>query len=179
MQRLHQDDLVGHVLEREGWDVVCFPAIAEANEEHVVETPFGTAHFKRSAGDLLHPERESKEILEQMRRAIGEYPFAGQYQQAPAPLGGGMIKEQWFKRYGANELPDKFDQLIQSWDSRLGNVGLIGRSKIGADPHEPVRAHKRKRPGNRGARKKIQVVRASGSDLSRLDLQDLRRHAFV
>jgi hypothetical protein len=117
MQRLHQDDLVGHVREQEGWEVVCFPAIAEADEEHVIESPFGPVRFRRRVGDLLHPERESREILEQMRRAIGEYPFAGQYQQAPAPLGGGMIKEQWFQRYGPNELPDSFDQVIQSWDT--------------------------------------------------------------
>ena len=31
MQRLHEDDLVGHVLRREGWDVLSFPAIAETD----------------------------------------------------------------------------------------------------------------------------------------------------
>jgi hypothetical protein len=29
MQRLHQDDFVGHVLAQEGWEVLSFPAIAE------------------------------------------------------------------------------------------------------------------------------------------------------
>jgi hypothetical protein len=29
MQRLHEDDLVGHVLEQEEWEVVSFPAIAD------------------------------------------------------------------------------------------------------------------------------------------------------
>jgi hypothetical protein len=28
MQRLHEDDLVGHVLKQEGWEIVSFPAIA-------------------------------------------------------------------------------------------------------------------------------------------------------
>src|SRR5215467_2892797 len=32
MQRLHEDDLVGHVLTQEAWEGVCFPAIAEAGE---------------------------------------------------------------------------------------------------------------------------------------------------
>jgi hypothetical protein len=41
MQRLHEDDLVGHVLKREGWEVLSFPAIAETDEVHVVETAFG------------------------------------------------------------------------------------------------------------------------------------------
>ena len=36
MQRLHQDDLVGHVLGKEDWDVLSFPAIAERDETHVI-----------------------------------------------------------------------------------------------------------------------------------------------
>jgi hypothetical protein len=41
MQRLHEDDLVGHVLKQEGWQLLSFPAIAETDEEHVVDTVFG------------------------------------------------------------------------------------------------------------------------------------------
>jgi hypothetical protein len=32
MQRLHEDDLVGHVLTQEPWEVISFPAIAEEDE---------------------------------------------------------------------------------------------------------------------------------------------------
>ena len=28
-----------------------------------------------------------------------------------------MVKAAWFKNYAANELPDKFDQVVQSWDT--------------------------------------------------------------
>ena len=38
MQRLHEDDLVGHVLGQEPWEVVSFPAIAEAEEVHEIAT---------------------------------------------------------------------------------------------------------------------------------------------
>ena len=117
MQRLHEDDLVGHVLEQEGWDVVSFPAIAEANERHVIETPFGLKEFFRRAGEALHPDRESQETLAQIRATIGEYNFAGQYQQSPAPAGGGMVKEAWFRRYRPEDLPASFDQVVQSWDT--------------------------------------------------------------
>src|SRR6266576_1768530 len=41
MQRLHEDDLVGHVLAQEGWEVLSFPAIAEADEVHEIETIWG------------------------------------------------------------------------------------------------------------------------------------------
>jgi len=88
MQRLHEDDLVGHVLGQEPWEVVSFPAIAEHDESFVVQTPFGECHYRRLTGEALHPARESLATLGQIRRTLGEYSFAGQYQQAPAPLGG-------------------------------------------------------------------------------------------
>jgi predicted phage terminase large subunit-like protein len=117
MQRLHEDDLVGHVLKQEGWEVVSFPAIAEKEEEFDIETPYGIRHYRRRPGDLLHPERESRDTLETISRALGQYNFASQYQQAPAPLGGGMVKTAWFKSYAPNEIPEHFDQIVQSWDT--------------------------------------------------------------
>jgi len=69
------------------------------------------------ARPCLHPEREPLEMLEQISRTIGEYNFAGQYQQAPAPQGGGMVKAAWFRTYAANERPEEFDRIVQSWDT--------------------------------------------------------------
>jgi len=117
MQRLHEDDLVGHVLKQEGWEIASFPAIAEIDEEHIVKTPFGRQIFIRRTGGALHPERESLETLNRIRATIGEYNFAGQYQQTPAPAGGGMVKEAWFRRYHTDERPASFDQIVQSWDT--------------------------------------------------------------
>jgi predicted phage terminase large subunit-like protein len=117
MQRLHEDDLVGHVLRQEGWEVVSFPAIAEVDESHEFETVYGRFRHQRTVGDILHPEREPREVLDVLRRSMGEYNFAGQYQQSPAPLGGGMVKEEWFKRYSNRDLPKSFDKIIQSWDT--------------------------------------------------------------
>lgn len=117
MQRLHEDDLVGHVLQQEKWEVVSFPAIAERDEKIIIETALGTMSVHRRVGAVLHPERESQADLDQIRTTLGPYHFSGQYQQAPAPRGGGMVKEAWFKRYGPNDLPDRFDRVIQSWDT--------------------------------------------------------------
>ena len=57
MQRLHQDDLAGHVLEQEDWEVLVFPAIAECDEVHEIISPLGRRLFEREVGDILHPER--------------------------------------------------------------------------------------------------------------------------
>jgi predicted phage terminase large subunit-like protein len=116
MQRLHEDDLVGHVLKREGWEIVSFPAIAEIDEIHAIEPRLGPRTFMRKVGEALHPERESLETLGGIRATIGEANFAGQYQQVPAPAGGGMIKAAWFRRYSRDDAP-RFDRVIQSWDT--------------------------------------------------------------
>ena len=117
MQRLHEDDLVGHVLAQEKWDVLSFPAIAERDESFLIHTPWGSRRHTRRVGDLLHPERESSETLARLRQTVGEYNFAGQYQQAPSPLGGGMVKQEWFKRHETSLVPDSYEQIIQSWDT--------------------------------------------------------------
>src|SRR6516225_724882 len=117
MQRLHEDDLVGHVLGQEPWQVVSFPAIAEADEVHAIDTIWGPRCFTRRSGEALHPAREPLFVLENIRRTIGEYNFAGQYQQSPAPLGGGLVKVEWFKRYDEKQQPDSFDRIVQSWDT--------------------------------------------------------------
>jgi hypothetical protein len=91
--------------------------VAEIHEEHIVKTPFGRQTFIRRTGAALHPQRESLETLKRIRATIGEYNFAGQYQQTPAPAGGGMVKEAWFSRFSPDERPASFDQIIQSWDT--------------------------------------------------------------
>src|SRR6201987_3035736 len=117
MHRLHEDDLAGHVQAQEPWEVLRYPAIAEEDETHLIEGALETRCVIRRRGEALHPEREPLEMLAQIRKTIGEYNFAGQYQQAPSPLGGGMIKAAWFRSYAPNERPDKFDRIVQSWDT--------------------------------------------------------------
>jgi predicted phage terminase large subunit-like protein len=117
MQRLHEDDLVGHLSSQPGWKLLRFPAIAEEDEIHTVETSNGIFTHKREKGDALHPERESLEILASIRSIQGSYHFSGQYQQRPSPLGGGMVKQEWLKTYQPHELPTEFELVFQSWDT--------------------------------------------------------------
>lgn len=90
LTRWNEDDLAGRLLrdseteDGEAWEVLRFPAIAEAHEEY------------RRAGEALHPERFSLERLERIRRAVGSQVWASLYQQRPAPLEGGMFKRHWF-----------------------------------------------------------------------------------
>src|SRR6266513_1190848 len=88
MQRLQEDDLIGHVLAQEQWEVLSFPAIAEADEEHRFETIWGVRCFRRRRGDALHPDREPLDILARIRGTIGEY-----------------------------QRQERFDRIVQSWDT--------------------------------------------------------------
>jgi predicted phage terminase large subunit-like protein len=118
MQRLHEDDVTGHLLEQGGWTLLKLPAIAEEDERHVVTTPYGTTKiFTRKKGEALHPERESVDMLHKTEKEIGVYNFAGQYQQNPAPLEGGIVKKDWFQRYTNDQLPAQFETKFQSWDT--------------------------------------------------------------
>jgi predicted phage terminase large subunit-like protein len=32
-------------------------------------------------------------------------------------LGGGLVKAEWFRRYRENDRPERFDRIVQSWDT--------------------------------------------------------------
>ena len=53
MHRLHEDDLTGHVLAQEDWEVVHFPAIAEADETHLIDTLARPGVLARRQGEAL------------------------------------------------------------------------------------------------------------------------------
>jgi predicted phage terminase large subunit-like protein len=112
MQRLHEDDLTGHLLAKGGWVHLKLAAIAEEDEAHHLP---GGKIIRRGMGEALHPAREPLEVLDQIRREIGSYNFAGQYQQEPAPREGGHVRADWFPRQSSDGV--RFDMLVQSWDT--------------------------------------------------------------
>ncbi len=114
MQRLHVDDLVGHVLEQEDWTVLSLPVIAEETQR--VQTG-PDRWITRKPGDVLHPAREPRPVLERIKTTIGSYNFSAQYQQCPVPPGGALIKSEWFRSW--RDIPPKQadDQIVQSWDT--------------------------------------------------------------
>jgi predicted phage terminase large subunit-like protein len=118
MQRLHEDDFVAHVQGLGGdWDVLNLPAIAEEAEAIPFETFLGETVFRRKEGDPLHPKRIPLDELALVRSSLGEAVWSTQYQQRPAPAGGGLVKTDWFRRYNPANLPAGFDRIVQSWDT--------------------------------------------------------------
>ena len=114
MQRLHQDDLSGHLLETGHWTQLILPAIA------TVDTIIRIGPQKviaRRAGEVLHPERESRETDEKLKTEIGSQRFSAQYQQQPVPLTGNYIKDEWLKYYEKLPIKKPGDRIVQSWDT--------------------------------------------------------------
>ena len=118
MQRLHEDDFVAHVQSLGGeWEVINLPAIAEDDQHIPYDTMLGPKVYTRRQGEALHPSRLPLTELADIRQTVGEAVWATQYQQRPAPAGGGLVKDVWFKRYEDSELPSRFDRIVQSWDT--------------------------------------------------------------
>ena len=97
--------------------MLSLPAIAEEDEKYLIETRYGPKKIVRLAGEALHLEREPLPVLKGIRKSMSEYDFASQYQQSPAPLGGGLVKADWFKSYAEKDLPEHFEQMIQISDT--------------------------------------------------------------
>lgn len=108
MQRLHERDLTGHVLERGGFEHLCLPA------EYEPTHPFVWPKDKRrKAGSLLWQKKWDANWIAEKKTELGSYGFAGQYQQRPTPAEGGIFKRDWWQFY--DELP-RIDEILSSWD---------------------------------------------------------------
>lgn len=121
MQRLHANDLSGHLAEKGGWHELRLPAIAERRT--ILE--LGHWRHMREAGEPLHAARESTETLNKIRAELGAQPFAAQYQQAPLAADATILHPEWLQTY--ETLPPEIRQglatgilrPIQSWDTAV------------------------------------------------------------
>lgn len=85
MQRLHKDDLTGHLLSGSGeWEHLSLPAIALRDECWTL--PDGRV-FERRRGAALAPETESRDQLRERLQQVGAGVFAAQYLQDPRIYG--------------------------------------------------------------------------------------------
>lgn len=126
-QRLHREDLVGHLIEKGTFELLSLPAIAIADENYPVLD--GTA-FTRRQGDPLHPARDTLEGLAKIRSSMDAAPFEAQYQQDPTAFGGGYVDWTWFKLYDARLPRDEYHSVVQSWDF-AGEVGPNNDYSVG------------------------------------------------
>jgi predicted phage terminase large subunit-like protein len=135
MQRCHQRDLSGHLLEKGNFEHLCLPAEYEGSARI---TSIGFIDPRTGLGELLWPDRFGPEEIATLKISLGSYAAAGQQQQRPSPAGGGIFKRHWFgfwqprdaklppivvrlpdgatQTIVAIEAPHFVDEQLQSWD---------------------------------------------------------------
>jgi len=118
MQRVHENDLTGHILKDEynDWDHLCLPARYEIGHPSPTRSSLGFTDPRTKEGDLLWPERVDEKTLSNLERSLGTYASAGQLQQRPMPKGGGILKAEWWVPWEKPDLPD-IEYVLQSWDT--------------------------------------------------------------
>lgn len=134
MQRLHEDDLVGHVLAKEdGWVHLNLPmewdpaldtrtwveGWSADPEEPFFEDP------RVDEGELLWPERFPADVVEDLKTSLGPFASSAQLQQAPTPRGGGIIDRLWWQVWPAEGFEaSRFPPcslIVGSVDTRYGS----------------------------------------------------------
>jgi predicted phage terminase large subunit-like protein len=114
-QRLHAEDLPGHLIEAGDWDQLILPM--EAPVDYQVDVFRGGRRGLVKRGRLLQPERHGPEELERIRREMGERDYEAQYNQAPLPPGGALFKRSWLRRYAEPLELKLYEGIYQSWDT--------------------------------------------------------------
>jgi len=136
MQRLSDRDLSGHVLRAGGYEHLRLPTEYEPGQAN--KSSIGFRDPRTQPGELLFKELFPRQVVEQAKKDLGSAGFAGQHQQRPTPMGGGMLKKHWWRYWqpkGANlppvmvrlpdgtieqrqpvDLPAAFDMQLQTWD---------------------------------------------------------------
>jgi predicted phage terminase large subunit-like protein len=110
MQRLHEDDLIGHIMQGGGWEVIKIPVLAEEDLDYHASDN-AVHHFKK--GDFLQPELFGQKEFDDLRNSMGTANFYAQYQQSPVPPAGNLFDWKWFRP--ALD-PPEFSEVIMSLD---------------------------------------------------------------
>ncbi len=120
-QRLHEEDLTGHVLKKNRaiWDCLVIRQEYEhpqPTDPDAQPTGLGWTDPRTVEGELFFPSRFPREVVEEERVAKGISGYAGQHQQRPAPAEGAIFKKGFVKFYTPGAEP-KFSRVVLSADT--------------------------------------------------------------
>lgn len=105
VRRGEADDPVSGGIVRSAW-------IASSKEEDGARLLYPWDKRERE-GQLLWPEFFPMAEAMQLRHDMGEYAWAGQYQQTPTPRGGGLFQRHWF---GVVDEAPAGGRTVRGWD---------------------------------------------------------------
>lgn len=96
MQRLHELDATGLYLKQGGFVHLKLPM------EHKGKT-FSSSDKRAVIGELIDENVQSREYVDDKKKRLGPWGEAAQYDQEPAPLGGGVFKSAWFGKWAKSD----------------------------------------------------------------------------
>lgn len=101
MQRLHEDDVSGAILDRPelGYVHLMLPMRYESDRSCV--TPLGNVDPRVHEGELLFPKRYPEYSVRELEVSLASA-ASGQLQQRPSPKGGGILKREWWLLWDDN-----------------------------------------------------------------------------
>lgn len=130
MQRVHEDDVSGAILEL-GLEYCHLMLPMEYDSSRQVRDDGGPVANEIGwfdprydpdgpydhDGELAWEERFPPDAVVSMQRVLGPYAWAGQYSQAPSPRGGGIFKRHWWQLWDPTngEFP-QCDYILASLD---------------------------------------------------------------
>lgn len=129
MQRLHENDLCGHIKEKKlDFEWLVLPAEYEGMARF--NSSIGFVDPRTEIGDLLWPTRYNRKVIDDLKRAMSERGVAGQLQQRPAPLQGNTFKKKWFeKRYENQDIRGIYlscDTALQDTEEAAKSAIVVG-----------------------------------------------------
>jgi predicted phage terminase large subunit-like protein len=115
-QRLAEDDISGHILEKNSgeWCHLMIPMRYEPERSFI--TTIGWKDPRTVAGELMWPERFGEAEVVSLERALGPMIANGQLQQRPEPAGGGIIPRDYWKLWERDTFP-AMDFVMASLDT--------------------------------------------------------------
>jgi hypothetical protein len=89
MQRLHEDDLTGHLLTNSDYRHICIPL--EVTDSL---SPKGLA--ENYIDNLMFSERFDANVVSNIKKTMGTREYASQFLQQPSPDDGDILNPNWF-----------------------------------------------------------------------------------
>lgn len=111
MQRLHEADLSGHLIEQGDYVHICLPMHYESGR--MTMTPLGWGDPRKTEGELLSPHLFTPAMVADLEKSLGPYGSAGQLEQRPAPKAGGFFQSKWFTIV---EAAPQCESYVRAWD---------------------------------------------------------------
>jgi predicted phage terminase large subunit-like protein len=144
MQRLHNDDLAGYLLETQPdlWHKLVIPSVADAS----VNYQYGNYSHDFKKGELLHADREGDMELKRAMLELGDQNYEAQYLQRPSINENGLITKDLFRYFTNNPEPNPIlttisvDPAIKSGDDN--SYSVISVWQMVEDKHYLLEIHR-------------------------------------